>query len=176
MQFIQAAAAEGRDKHCIQNAPDPLENPRTEWIQRMNRKYAAPFSLEPQPYPNFESSFIAANMSASIEVCPAGSCLEPLRSNKNQHFGPIQLISGGLPVKHIPALGITHALPCEFQLNSERLRTSKRIHVGLYPKQKRQKTAQPEKVEIEKISLHNNVPSRLPRRLSLNRPAENRTS
>jgi hypothetical protein len=53
VQFVQAAAAEGWDKHCIQNAPDPLENPWTEWIQRMHHKYAAPFSLELQPYPDF---------------------------------------------------------------------------------------------------------------------------
>jgi len=32
---------------------------------------------------------MVATMPAGIEVCPAGSCLEPLRSNKNQHFGPI---------------------------------------------------------------------------------------
>ena len=72
VQFVQAAPAEGRDNHCIQNAPDPLENPRTEWIQRMNRKYAAPFSLEPQPYPDFGIELHRpATMSAGIELCPA---------------------------------------------------------------------------------------------------------
>jgi hypothetical protein len=66
VQFVQAAAAEDRDKHCIQNGPDTRENPRTEWIPRMNRKYAHHSLWSLNHIPPSESSFIAADMHAGI--------------------------------------------------------------------------------------------------------------